>query len=123
MAGVVGLAAFNVVPISISAVIGCFVLIATGCLRWRDATHALSAQVIFIIVASLALGAALMATGGADYLANLFVVSTAGFAPGVVLGILMFSMAIMTNVDLQQCSGCDWDTHCGEHRTTFGNAG
>ncbi|WP_223788903.1 SLC13 family permease [Marinicella meishanensis] len=98
MAGVVGLAAFNVVPISISAVLGCFVLIATGCLRWRDATHALSAQVIFIIVASLALGAALMATGGADYLANLFVVSTSGFPPGVVLGILMFSMAVMTNV-------------------------
>ncbi|MCX7553554.1 SLC13 family permease [Marinicella sp. S1101] len=98
MAGVVGLAAFNVMPISISAIIGCFVLIATGCLRWRDATHALSAQVIFIIVASLALGAALMATGGADYLANLFVASTDGFAPGVVLGILMFSMAIMTNV-------------------------
>lgn len=98
MAGVVGLAAFNVMPISISAIIGCFVLIATGCLRWRDATHALSAQVIFIIVASLALGAALMATGGADYLAHLFVKSTDGFAPGVVLGILMFSMAIMTNV-------------------------
>lgn len=98
MGGIVGLAAFDVLPISISAIIGCFVLIATGCLRWRDATHALSAQVIFIIVASLALGAALMATGGADYLANLFVKSTAGFAPGVVLGILMFSMAIMTNI-------------------------
>jgi di/tricarboxylate transporter len=98
MGGIVGLAAFDVLPISISALIGCFVLIATGCLRWRDATHALSAQVIFIIVASLALGAALMATGGADYLANLFVATTSGFAPGVVLGILMFSMAIMTNV-------------------------
>jgi di/tricarboxylate transporter len=98
MGSVVGLAAFDVLPISISAMIGCFVLIATGCLRWRDATHALSAQVIFIIVASLALGSALMATGGADYLANLFVASTQGFAPGVVLGILMFSMAIMTNV-------------------------
>ncbi|MCB1581889.1 MAG: SLC13 family permease [Marinicella sp.] len=98
MAAVVGFAAFNIVPISISAIIGCFVLIATGCLRWRDATHALSAQVIFIIVASLALGAALMSTGGAVYLANLFVVSTYGFPPGVVLGILMFSMAILTNV-------------------------
>lgn len=98
MGGIVGMAAFDVLPISISALIGCFVLIATGCLRWRDATHALSAQVIFIIVASLALGAALMATGGADYLAHLFVATTSGFAPGVVLGILMFSMAIMTNV-------------------------
>ncbi|WP_154224622.1 SLC13 family permease [Marinicella rhabdoformis] len=98
MAGVVGLAAFRIMPISISAVLGCFVLIATGCLRWRDATHALSAQVIFIIVASLALGSALMATGGADFLANVFVVSTQGLSPGVVLGILIFSMGIMTNV-------------------------
>ncbi len=98
MAAVVGLAAFRIVPISISAVLGCFVLIATGCLRWRDATHALSAQVIFIIVASLALGSALMATGGADFLANVFVVSTQGLSPGVVLGILIFSMGIMTNV-------------------------
>lgn len=98
MATVVGLAAFRVMPISISAVLGCFVLIATGCLRWQDATHALSAQVIFIIVASLALGAALMATGGADFLANVFVVSTQGLAPGVVLGILIFFMGIMTNV-------------------------
>ncbi len=98
MAAVVGLAAFRVMPISISAVLGCFVLIATGCLRWRDATHALSAQVIFIIVASLALGSALMATGGADFLANVFVVATRGLSPGVVLGILIFSIGIMTNV-------------------------
>lgn len=98
MAAVVGLAAFRVMPISVSAVLGCFVLIATGCLRWQDATHALSAQVVFIIVASLALGAALMATGGADFLANVFVVSTQGLAPGVVLGILIFFMGIMTNV-------------------------
>jgi len=84
MAAVVGLAAFGILPISISAVLGCFVLIATGCLRWRDATHALSAQVIFIIVSSLALGAALMKTGGADYLANIFVISTYGLPPGAV---------------------------------------
>ncbi|WP_395375553.1 SLC13 family permease [Marinicella sp. W31] len=98
MAAVVGLAAFGILPISISAVLGCFVLIATGCLRWRDATHALSAQVVFIIVSSLALGVALMKTGGADYLANIFVISTHGLPPGVVLSILIFFMAVMTNV-------------------------
>ncbi len=95
---IVGLAAFGVLPIVVSAVIGCLVLIVTGCLRWSDATNALSAQVIFIIVASLALGVALIETGGADYLASLFVASTAGFSPGVVLAILIFSMAVMTNV-------------------------
>ena len=81
-----------------SSVIGCLVLIVTGCLRWKDATTALSAQVIFIIVASLALGVALIQTGGADYLAGLFVTSTQNFSPGVVLAILIFSMAVMTNI-------------------------
>lgn len=98
MAAVVALAAFDIMPIAVSATVGCFVLIATGCLRWHDATRALSAQVIFIIVASLALGLALMTTGGADYLANVFVVTTHAFSPGVVLGILMLVMAILTNV-------------------------
>jgi len=95
---IVGLAAFGVLPIVVSSVIGCLVLIVTGCLRWKDATNALSAQVIFIIVASLALGVALIQTGGADYLAGLFVTSTQGFSPGVVLAILILSMAVMTNV-------------------------
>ncbi|MEZ5496080.1 MAG: SLC13 family permease [Gammaproteobacteria bacterium] len=95
---IVGLAAFGVLPIVVSSVVGCLVLIITGCLRWKDATAALSAQVIFIIVASLALGVALIQTGGADYLASLFVASTSGFSPGVVLAILIFSMAVMTNV-------------------------
>jgi len=95
---IVGLAAFGVLPIVVSSVIGCLVLIVTGCLRWKDATNALSAQVIFIIVASLALGVALIQTGGADYLAGLFVTSTEGFSPGVVLAILILSMAVMTNV-------------------------
>lgn len=95
---IVGLAAFGILPIVVSSVIGCLVLIVTGCLRWKDATTALSAQVIFIIVASLALGVALIQTGGADYLASLFVTMTAGFSPGVVLSILIFSMAVMTNV-------------------------
>ena len=41
-------------------------MLATGCLRWRDASRALSTQVILIVVASLALGAAPLKTGAAD---------------------------------------------------------
>ena len=95
---VVGLAAFGFLPIAISATVGCFVLIATGCLRWRDATHALSAQVILIIVVSLALGMALIITGAADYLADLFVVFTYGLSPAWLLAILIFFIAVMTNI-------------------------
>jgi di/tricarboxylate transporter len=96
--GVVALAALKVMPIEISALLGCLVLILTGCLNWKDAMSALSTQVILIIVSSLALGLALLKTGGADYLANLFVYITFGAPPSIVLMSLMMMMGVLTNV-------------------------
>jgi len=96
--GVVALAAAKIMPIEISALLGCLVLILTGCLNWKDAMNALSTQVILIIVSSLALGLALLKTGGADYLANLFVYITFGAPPAIVLMSLMMMMGILTNV-------------------------
>jgi len=98
ISGVVALAAAKVMPIEISALFGCLVLILTGCLNWKDAMSALSTQVILIIVSSLALGLALLKTGGADYLANLFVYITFGAPPSVVLMSLMMMMGVLTNV-------------------------
>jgi di/tricarboxylate transporter len=96
--GVVALAALRVMPIEISALLGCLVLIISGCLNWKDAMNALSTQVILIIVSSLAMGAALLKTGGADYLASAFVSITFGAPSAVVMMGLMLMMAIMTNV-------------------------
>jgi len=96
--GVVLLAALDVMPIEVSAIMGFLVLMVTGCLNWKDAMNALSSQVILIIVASLAMGAALLQTGGADYLAKLFVYITFGAPPSVVLGGLMLMMGILTNI-------------------------
>ena len=98
MGAVVALAAFDIMPIEISAILGVTVLILSGCLNWKDAMNALSTQVILIIVASLAMGAALLKTGGADYLAKLFVYVTFGAPAWVVLGGLMLMMGIMTNI-------------------------
>jgi len=95
---VVALAAFRIMPIEISALLGCLALIITGCLNWKDAMSALNTKVILIIVSSLAMGAALLKTGGADYLANVFVSITFGAPPSVVLMGLMLMMAVMTNV-------------------------
>ncbi|RPH98516.1 MAG: SLC13 family permease, partial [Lysobacterales bacterium] len=94
MLGVVALTAFKVLPIEVAAVLGCCALILTRCLNWKDAMNALSAPVILIIVSSLAMAAALMKTGGADYLAGLFVYVTFGAPPPVVLGALMLMMGI-----------------------------
>jgi len=95
---VVGLAASKIMPIEIAAVLGCLVLILSGCLRWKDALNALSGQVILIIVSSLAMGAALLKTGGADYLAQLFVYITFGAPASIVLAGLMLMMGILTNI-------------------------
>ncbi len=98
MTMIVALAAFGVMPIAVSAVLGCLVLIGTGCLQWQQASRALSTQVILIIVASLALGTALMKTGGAEYIAQVFLYVTHGFAPIWILSLLMLLMAVMTNI-------------------------
>lgn len=98
MAGIVVSAALGVLPIAISAPCGALLMILTGCMGWRDATRALSAQVILIVTASLALGVALLKTGGADYLAQLFVAVTGGAPPTFVISGLMLLMAILTNI-------------------------
>lgn len=98
MLGVIILAAMKVLPIAISATVGALLMIVTGCLSWRDATRALSAQVILIVVTSLALGMAMMRTGGAEYLGALFVATLGDASPMIVLSGLMFMMAVFTNI-------------------------
>ncbi|MGA9572887.1 MAG: SLC13 family permease [Lysobacterales bacterium] len=98
MVAIVSLAAFGIMPIAMSALLGCLVLIGTGCIKWQQASHALSAQVIMIIVSSLALGSALMKTGGAEYLAQVFLFLTTGLTAAWILAFLMLLMAVMTNV-------------------------
>jgi di/tricarboxylate transporter len=98
MVGVVSIAAVGVLPISISAVAGVMALIATRCIQWRDLTRALSVQVILIIVASLALGSAMMRTGAADFVAQVFVGSTFGLPSGFVIAALILMIGLLTNV-------------------------
>ena len=98
MAFVVLAAAFGIMPISVSALIGVGLMIALECLTWRDAGGALSTQVIMIIVTSLALGRALMGTGMADYLAMGFVSVVADLPVPIILSAFILIMTILTNV-------------------------
>lgn len=98
MASIVIVAAVGLMPIAISAVVGVLLMILTRCLSWRDAAQALSTPVIMIVVASLALGSALLKTGGADFLAQLFVTLSAGSSPAIMLSGLMLVMALLTNI-------------------------
>jgi di/tricarboxylate transporter len=90
--------AFGILPIEISSVCGVLILLLTKCLDWQEASSALSTQVILIVAASLALGSAMMMTGGAEYIAQVFVALSFGLPPGGILAALMLLLAILTNI-------------------------
>ena len=98
MLSVILMAAFGILSIAVSALCGVVLLLLTGCIKWFDATRALSAPVILIIVTSLAMGTAMVETGGADIIAMSYVAMTEGISPVLILSGLLAMMALLTNV-------------------------
>jgi di/tricarboxylate transporter len=98
LAGVLVVAAIGILPIAVSAICGILILLITKCLDWSEISAALSTQVVLIVVASLALGSAMMQTGGAEYIAQVFVALAFDLPPGGVIAALMLMLAVLTNV-------------------------
>ena len=98
MAAIIAFAAMGIMPIEISAMAGVAAMLLTGCMKWKDAAMGLSVPVIMIVVVSLALGMALEKTGGAKYLADMYVYLTSSLPPTFILSGLMLLLALMTTV-------------------------
>jgi len=98
MAFVVLTAALGIMPISITALIGVGLMLALGCLTWRDASSSLPIPVIMLIVTSLALGKALVGTGMAEYLAAGFVGIASNLPPPIILSVFLLIMTVLTNI-------------------------
>ncbi len=98
MLWIIAMAAFGFLPIAVSALCGVAAMLFTGCIKWFDATRALSAPVILIIVTSLAMGTAMVETGGADMIASAYVSLAQGASPTLILSGLLILMAMLTNV-------------------------
>jgi di/tricarboxylate transporter len=94
---VVVLAAFKLLPISVSALTGVLALLLTRCLSWQDVGGFLSSKVILLVASSLALGAALTRTGGTDYIAQLLLYVSQDWPAVALLVLLMAVMAMLTN--------------------------
>jgi di/tricarboxylate transporter len=97
MAIVVTLAAFRVLPIAMAALLGVLALLVTGCLKFEGLGRGISAEVVLVVVASLALGRSLTATGGADMLAGAFMSVAGDLSPRAVLAAVMVFLGILTN--------------------------
>lgn len=97
VAAVVVAAATKIVPIYAAALIGVAVLVITRAMDWDEAAGALSAKVILLVAASLALGSALTHTGGTDVLAARLIQATQVLDRVWLLPLLMLLMAVITN--------------------------
>ncbi len=98
VAAVVGAAALTPVHIVVSALAGAVAMVLTGCLRPQELYDAVQWDVIFLLAGVIPLGIALQETGGADLLADLFVLFAPGFTPIVVLGLMYVVTAVLTNI-------------------------
>ncbi|MCP4327789.1 MAG: SLC13 family permease [Alphaproteobacteria bacterium] len=94
----IGLAAFGILPIVISALGGAAAMVATGCLNMRQAIRAIDSSIVFMIGAALAMGTSLQATGGADYIAMLLIDGFGDSGPVVVLSAFFLTVAILSNI-------------------------
>jgi di/tricarboxylate transporter len=88
---VVMLAAFDVMPIVILAVIGATFVVLTGCLSAADAYESVQWPILMLIFAMLAIGLALEQTGAMSLLVNGLVASSTHLGP---LGLLVVIYAV-----------------------------
>lgn len=98
MAGIVLIASLRIAPVAIAAICGVLLMVATGCLKWRNATRALDSSMILLTVASLALSLALVTTGGAAFIAQIAAIGGRALPPTVMLSATILFMAIMSSV-------------------------
>lgn len=95
---VIGLAATGLVPIVIAGVIGVAFMIGFGCLNIRQAGRAVDRRIVLLIGAAIAMGSALSATGGAEFLAAQMLALTKGQSVLVTLSAFFILIAVITNV-------------------------
>ncbi|MDE0187719.1 MAG: SLC13 family permease [bacterium] len=93
---VVGLAAFDLVPILVAALLGSVALVMTRVLRPEDVYRAINWQVIFLLAGVLPLGVAMHTSGAAGWLAEQTVGLVGDMGPVAVLAAFYVLTAIMT---------------------------
>jgi di/tricarboxylate transporter len=96
IAAVVVLATFNIMPILVSAIVGCIALVVTRCLTLEDAYAAIDWKVIFLLAGILPLGLAMEKSGAAQLLAQGTLGLAGPFGPVVVLAVLYLLTAVLT---------------------------
>ena len=91
-------AAMGLLTIPVAAFTGAVAMIATGCLNIRQATRAIDRKIFLLVGSMLALGAALQATGGANFISGLILAAPFADSPLLLAALLFVIVAITTNI-------------------------
>lgn len=97
MFGAVALASLGLVPIAISAMAGAVLMFVTGCVKFERVGRALSAKVIVLVAASIALGKLVLVTGAALWLGQLLAAGLQFLPAAAVLAAIMVFVTVLTN--------------------------
>ncbi len=93
----VGTASIGIFPIAISALAGAILMFLTGCVKFDRVGRALSAQVIVLVAASIAIGRIILESGAAEWL-GLLMSSGLQYLPAAgVLAAIMLFVTVLTN--------------------------
>jgi len=98
VAAVVAVAALTPIHIVVSALAGALAMVLTRCLKPQELYDAVQWDVVFLLAGVIPLGTALQETGGADLLADLFVLAAPGLPAVVALGLMYVVTALLTNI-------------------------
>ncbi len=98
LVAVVGLAAFNVFPIFVTALLGCLALLVTRVITMDEAYQAIDWQVIFLLAGTLPLGIAMQTSGAAGFIAERAIGLVGDMGPVAVLAVIYLMTSVTTNV-------------------------
>ena len=98
LVGVVALAGFGVLPIVVSALLGCVAMALTGCYSFEDVYEAMDWKIIVLLGAILPLGIALEKTGLAQHLVDTGMQLVGNHGPLAVLVMVYLLTAVLTEV-------------------------
>lgn len=84
-------------PIAISALAGAIAMFVTGCVKFDRVGRALSAKVIVLIAASLAIGRVIDESGAAQWLGEALSLGLGYLPPALVLAAIMLFVTVLTN--------------------------
>ncbi|MBI1365153.1 MAG: SLC13 family permease [Alphaproteobacteria bacterium] len=96
--GVVLAAASGLLPIEIAAFSGALAMVAAGSLNIRQASRAIDRRIYLLVGSSIAMGAALDATGGARLIGESIAALSAQFGPTALISALFILSAGLTNI-------------------------